>query len=259
MVHRDLQVNEGLRHLNLPSDCHNAKTWFYVILTELGQKLPRDAPANTRGPMLHLLAIPVLARLVFDTVSTIGDFYGSPPKPPARHDPHSTIAFGQAVLANANGSTWASKDGGASWERQPWQGVALAQVVPTAPHSRTSFDSGMGAYYQNASTSFGTDRSCTWTYDQGTFNRTCAEGAGITFTGLPFKTYELAWSAGGVATLSDGTFVASATLWGEPAAPPYPQPAPGRAPGPCCNNSLGIFKSTDGVGWNFASVIAHKA
>ena len=48
-------------------------------------------------------------------------------------------------------------------------------------------------------------------------------------------------------------------MWGAPSVPPFPHPAPGKAPGPCCNNSVGIFRSVDGFAWEFASVVAHKA
>ena len=110
-----------------------------------------------------------------------------------------------------------------------------APSVPVAKNKVMSFDSGLPAYHTNTSTHFGTREYFTWEVDEssGAFNRTLTSGVNarpITFSGLPFKTYELALSAGGVAQLADGTYVASATLWGAPSRPPYPHPAPGKPP-----------------------------
>jgi hypothetical protein len=212
-----------------------------------------------------LLLLPALARatLIFDGVAHLGDYYL--PKPPARRDPHSTINFGPYVLANANGTTWGSLDGGSSWERQTsWGATEVSeQTVAIKPNTRMGFAVGRPAYYQNATDSFAWQEQIYWTVDEEAkeFSRTIVRGPQarkVTVSGLPFKTYELALLAGGVAQLPSGKFVASATLWGSPAQPPFPQPPPGRAPGPCCNNSVGIFVSEDGYAWKFASVVAHK-
>lgn len=204
----------------------------------------------------------VQARLSFESVSALGDYYQ--PKAPARRDPFATIAWGSFVLANANGSTFSSSDGGHTWQRQTWGSPRLAQHVPVSAETVMSYDSGAAAYVTNATTSLSIHEYVVWTVDKAsrTFQRTvhsAPDARVISFTGLPFKSYEFALSAGGTAVLADGTFVASTTLWGAHNEQSSELPRLGEMPGPCCNNSVGIFTSRDGFNWKFASVVAHKA
>jgi hypothetical protein len=211
---------------------------------------------------MSVLLASVTARLVFDGVANLGSHWVTPPQPDwhMRQDPGNTIAWGRFIIANANGSTHASTDGGATWHAQKAHVPRMS--VPSGPNVRHSIDNGLSAYSPNASTHFEAAAYDEWSVDPTTGNfswKYVEKPAAVTFSGLPWATYLFAPSAGGVATLADGTHVMTTSLWGAPSAPPYPHPDPGKPPGPCCNGSVGVFSSADGFAWEFISFVAQKS
>ena len=118
--------------------------------------------------------------------------------------------------------------------------VELLEGTPTLPDQATldenqgplnkvfrSIDNGLSAYHSNASVYFESTAMEVWELDPTTgefsYHSDDPTRWPATFSGLPFATYEFAPSAGGLATLENGTrrtHFLTATLWGAPAAPP---------------------------------------